>query len=182
MKKGISLVLAIAVVGFAGSASAAEAQGSQGFVRAELGKANLKINDLGSSKDTSYGVGGGYWFNANWAVEGTYNRLYDKSVEGASISVTNFTAGGVAKKNFGKDGNGFYIGGRAGYGFSRAKVSARGNGFSYSSSVSSNDAYYGAMLGYDVSRDFGIGLNYTQYRAFSDAKVNNLGISAEYRF
>ena len=88
----------------------------------------------------------------------------------------------VAKKNFGADGNGFYIGGRLGYAQSRAKARYEDDSYSESSSSSSTGLLYGVGLGYDVNRNFGLGLNYTHYNAFSDVDVNNLGVSAEYRF
>jgi hypothetical protein len=183
MKKAAPLACALALAALSTTAFAADAQGGQGFIRGEVGRADLKIDNVGSDKDTSYGIGGGYWFNANWGVEGAYNNLFDgKYDEGVSVKLHNFAVGGMAKKNFGADGNGFYIGGRAGYSFSSAKVRASNDGYSYSDDTSSTGLYYGVNLGYDISRNFGLGLNYTHYKAFSDADVNNLALSAEYRF
>ena len=182
MKKASLIAVAFALTVSATPALAGEMQGHQGFVRAELGRGDLNIDDIGSDKDTSYGIGGGYWFSANWGIEGAYNNLYNERFDDLSLKVHNFTVGAVAKKNFAPDGNGFYIGGRTGYGFSRAKVRAWDNDYSYSSDSSSNGLYYGVNVGYDFNHNFGLGLNYTHYKAFSDADVNNLALSGEYRF
>lgn len=41
-----------------------------------LGQAKYK-NDISSESATSFGVGGGYWFNDNFAVEGRYDDFGD---------------------------------------------------------------------------------------------------------
>lgn len=187
MRKNVFLACALTLAAVSAPAFAGEAQGQQGFIRGEIGRTDFKIDGLGSDKDTAYGIGGGYWFNANWGIEGGYNRLYNgEFFRIPSLSVTaelqNFTVGGVAKKNFGADGNGFFLGGRAGYGFSSAKIRAYSHWSSASDTLSSSGLYYGVNAGYDINRNFGLGLNYTHYKAYSDADADVLGLSAEYRF
>lgn len=182
MKKAAPLACALALAALSTTAFAADTQGGQGFIRAEVGRADLKLDDAGSDQDTAYGIGGGYWFTANWGVEGAYNRLYDKDFANGSIEVQNLTVGVVAKKNFGADGNGFYLGGRVGSAYSRGKSEAHGRGYSYSSDSTSTGLYYGVNLGYDFNRNVGLGLSYTHTRAFSDVDVNAWGVSGEYRF
>lgn len=182
MTKVVSLACALALAALSASACAGEAQGGQGFVRGEIGRAKTSIDGLGSDKDTSYGIGGGYWFNANWGIEGSYNNLFNKKFEDGSLKLHNLAVAAVAKKNFGADGNGLYIGGRLGYAQSRAKAHYDDGSYSESSSVSSSGLLYGVGVGYDINRDVGLGLNYAHYRAFSDTDVNNLGLSVEYRF
>ena len=57
----------------------------------------------------------------------------------------------VAKKNFGGDGNGFFLGGRVGAAQINAEV--RGDGFRYDENKTGS--YFGVNAGYDFSRNFG---------------------------
>lgn len=182
MRKNVFLACALTLAAVSAPAFAGDAQGQQGFIRGEIGRADVKIDDLGSDKDTAYGIGGGYWFSANWGIEGAYNRLYDENLEGGYFKLHSFTVGGVAKKNFGADGNGFFIGGRTGYAHSTAKERYEDEYFSARSSQSTGGWYAGANVGYDFNRNFGLGLNYTYTRAFSNVDVSELTLSGEYRF
>ena len=88
----------------------------------------------------------------------------------------------VGKKNFGADGNGFFIDGRAGV--TRGKVEGSIDGFG-SDSATSTKAYFGAGVGYDFSRNFGLSLNYDHHKGSGDGisiTANTLTLGAEYRF
>lgn len=183
MKKLIlSGVIACSVLS---SAAMAAARDGQGFVRAELGSSNVKIEVDGESdrdQDNMYSLRGGYWFNANLAIEGFYSNIYDESVDGGSIDMRGFGVGVVAKKNFGQDGNGFFVDGRAGVAAMRTKVVVDDFG---SESETKTKPYLGVGVGYDFSDNFGLSLNYDYHRidAF-DASIDAgaLTLGGEYRF
>ena len=182
MNNAVSLVCAFALATLSAPAFAALAQGHQGFVRAELGNTDFETSIRGggptiSEDSDTRGFGGGYWFNANVGVEGNYVYLYNRALRnGGELEVYSIGAGLVAKKNFGADGNGFYLGGRAGI----AYVDEHG-----SADDGSAQPYYGVNLGYDFNRNVGLGLNYTHHHGefdFVDIDADVLSISGEYRF
>lgn len=187
MKNAVSLACALALAAWAVPAFAAEGQGRQGFVRGELGNADLELSvpGIGSSSDddTAVGFGGGYWFNANVGVEGSYALLYNREIDNDNdLDVLTFAVGVVAKKNFGADGNGFFIGGRAG--LARMVVQIRDD-FDVEDDDASTKPYYGLNAGYDFNRHFGLSLNYTRYQGdFDDVEIDAdlLSIGGEYRF
>ena len=150
MKKTLILSVALALAGLSTSAMAAE---GQGFVRGAIGQTNVDVDGGGSDDDTAFSVGGGYYFNANFAVEGAYSKLYDKD----GFDLSSFGVGVVGKKNFGADNSGFFIDGRIG--LERVKGEVPG------ASDTSNKAYYGVGAGYDFSEQFGLSLNYTFHKA-----------------
>jgi hypothetical protein len=89
----------------------------------------------------------------------------------------------VAKQNFGADGNGFFIGGRAGIAYVVEQV--RDDFFDVEDDDTSTKPYYGVTLGYDFNRHFGLGLNYTRYQAdfeFVEIDADVASVSGEYRF
>ena len=157
MKKILILSCALALAGLSTSAMAAE---GQGFVRAEVGNTNVDfdLDGFGSASDddTSYSVRGGYYFNNNFAVEGHYTNLYDKSESGASIELSSFGVGVVGKMNLGANDSGFFFSGRAGVESVEGKIS---DGFD-SGSDNSTNLYYGVGAGYDFNDTFGLSLNY----------------------
>lgn len=186
MKNAVSLACALVLAVLSAPVFAAQAQGHQGFVRTELGNTDVEVSVAGASAsedDTTVGFGGGYWFNANFGVEGNYHLLYNQEIEDdLEFDVYSLAAGVVAKKNFGADGNGFYIGGRAG--IARVVAQVRDD-FDVEDDESSTKPYYGVNLGYDFNRHFGLGLNYTRYQAdFNGFEVDAdvLALSGEYRF
>ena len=188
MKKHLVLASALVLAGLSTTAAAAD---GNWFVRGEVGRSHLSgdISDVGgdSDNDTSYSVRGGYWFNANFAVEAYYSSFYDKDFTYASLNDSNIKlsaigVGVVGKKNFGADGNGFFIDGRAGVARGELKVSVADFG---SGSSNSTKAYFGAGVGYDFSRNFGMSLNYDHHSGDGDGvsiKANTLTLGAEYRF
>jgi len=188
MKK--HLVLASALV-LAGLSTAAAAADSNWFVRGEAGRSNVNFDASGlgsdSDNDTSYSLRAGYWFNRNFAVEGFYSKLYDQDFTYQTSNDTNVKLsaiglGVVGKKNFGADGNGFFIDGRAG--ITRGKIDASIDGLG-SDSATSTKAYFGAGVGYDFSRNFGLSLNYDHHKGSGDGldiTAKTLTLGAEYRF
>jgi len=189
MKHAVSLACALALGALSAPAFAAEAQGHQAFVRAEIGNTDVDTTISGggptiSEDDTTAGFGGGYWFNANFGVEGNYHLLYNRELRGDyELDIFSLAAGVVAKQNFGADGNGFFIGGRAGIAYVVEQV--RDDFFDVEDDDSSTKPYYGVALGYDFNRHFGLGLNYTRYQAdfdFVEIDADVVSVSGEYRF
>ena len=170
MKKILILSAALLLAGLSTSAMAAE---GQGFVRGAIGQTNVDVDGGGSDDDTAFSVGGGYYFNANFGVEGSYNSLYDKD----GLELSSFGVGVVGKKNFGANNSGFFIDGRVG--FERVKGEVPG------ASDTSNKAYYGVGAGYDFSEQFGLSLNYTVHQADFDGlslDADTVSAAAEFRF
>jgi OOP family OmpA-OmpF porin len=167
-----------------------------GFVRAEVGKANVHVDASGfgddSDNDTSYSLRGGYYFEKNFAVEGFYSSFYDKSASvddgaggtiDANLKLSGIGLGIVGKTHFGAgDDKGFYLSGRAG--FMRGKVQASVTGLG-SDSASSTKPYFGVGLGYDFSPKFGLGLNWDEQKGSGDGlsiTARTLAVGLEARF
>ena len=166
-----------------------------GFVRGEVGKADVDIDvdGLGSDSDddTAYSIRGGYFFNKNFAVEGFYSSFYDKSVEvddgsGGTIDVdgklSGFGLGIVGKTDIGGDQNGFFVMGRAGVMRGKLELSATGLG---SADDTSTKPYFGVGLGYDFSPQFGVSLNLDQHKGSGEdvsitARTLSLGVEARF--
>ena len=186
MKKHLVLASALVLAGLSGTAAATD---SNWFVRGEVGRShvNLDLSGVGngSDNDTAWSLRTGYWFNPNIAVEGFYSKFYDQSftdgVDSANFQLSAFGLGVVGKKNFGADGNGFFIDGRAGITRGKIKVdSTFGNG-----SDTSTKPYIGVGVGYDFSKSFGLSLNYDHHKGSGDGvdiTVKTLTLGAEYRF
>lgn len=185
MRKTHLSALAIALAGaFAMNSAAAADRGA--FVGAEWGGSQVEVDvaGLGSDSDDDHSIiiRGGYYFTPNFAVEAFHADLYDYSEPGFSGEFHGMGAGLVARRNFGADGNGFYIQGRAGLFRGEVELSESGVG---SASDKSSDAYFGVGLGYDFNERFGLGLNFTRYQAdFSGVSVDSDTLSAgvEFRF
>jgi len=174
----------------------------QAFIRGELGKTQLKQAGADNKiKDTSGNVRGGYMFNHNIGVEGFYGRYYDKSDKQGDITrqtkLDGIGAGVVGKVRFGDQARdtGFYASGRTGMMRSGYKqsVSADNNGTTteFSRTSHSNQPYYGVGVGYDVSRNTGVGLNYDYFQGKSRSPVTGnkenfnartVGVDLEHRF
>ena len=186
LKKHLVLASALVLAGLSTTAAAAD---GNWFVRGEVGRSTVDVDVSGvgsdSDHDTSYSLRTGYWFNRNFAVEGFYSKFYDQDftdgVDSANIKLSAFGLGLVGKKNFGADGNGFFIDGRAG--ITRGKIavdSTFGNG-----SDTSTKPYIGVGAGYDFNRNLGLSLNYDHHKGSGDglditAKTVTFGV--EYRF
>ena len=182
MKKHLMLAVGLALASLSTSAFAE----GHGFVRFEAGRSNVEISaddfDNGDENDTTWGVRGGYWFNPNIAVEGFYSQLYSQSFEDVRVKLHGVGVGLVAKKNFGGEHQGFFIGGRAGIARGVATVEYDGD---VEGDASSAKPYYGVGLGYDFSPAFGLSLNYDRLKAGEDGvnvRANTLTLGVEARF
>ena len=181
MKKIFVLTTAIALTGLSTSALAAG-----GFVRGELGRSHVTadLDGVGSDSDndSSYSIRGGYYFNDNFAIEGFYSNLYDKSQDGVSGKLSAIGVGLVGKKNFGPDNTGFFIDGRAGIARGKIEVSATGLG---SDSATSTKPYFGVGAGYDFNKNLGVSLNWDYLKGSGDGvslTAKPLTVAVEYRF
>src|SRR3546814_5889356 len=77
---------------------------------------------------------------------------------GTSLELSGFGAGIVGKKNFGDDGLGFYLGGRAGIVASKFDIEVSCIAGVIKASDDSIAAYVGVSAGYDFSTNLGLGL------------------------
>jgi hypothetical protein len=183
--------LLVTGLAFAGLFSAPAFADGSGFVRVEAGRSDvdLSVDEFGSAsdKDTSWGVRGGYWFNANFALEGFYSRLYGTSVsDGFDTYDVKLHAVGVglaAKKNFGGNHKGFFIGGRAG--IARGVATAEVDGSVEEAEATSAKPYFGVSAGYDFNEKFGLSLNYDRLTGGGDGvdvtvKTMTLGLEARF--
>lgn len=180
MKQALLFVAALAAASLSTSAFAGE--GSGGFLSAEVGNTNLSIPGFGDDNDTAYGVRGGYFFNANWGVEGFYTQLGDESVGGVNVDMDSYGVGLVGKKNMDGPHSGFFIGGRVGVARTSVDISIDGLG---SASDSSNRVYIGASAGYDFNKNLGLSLNVNHHRpqVFDETlRVTTTTLALEYRF
>ena len=191
MKKEMMLLTGLAL---AFAASPALAAG--GFVRGEVGQADVNVDVDGfgddSDDDTSYSIRGGYFFNNNFAVEGFYSSFYDKSVEfddGTDTievdgKLSGFGLGVVGKTDIGNDQTGFFVMGRAGVMRGKVKLSATGFG---SESDTSTKPYFGVGVGYDFSPKVGLSLNWDQHSGSGadgdvDITARTISLGLEARF
>jgi OmpA-OmpF porin, OOP family len=182
--------VALALAGLSSAASAADT-GGQWFVRGEAGRthASADLSGFGSDSDhdSAYSVRTGYYFTPNFAVEGFYSNLYDKDFtvttpDDANLKLSAIGVGVVGKKNFGADGNGFFVDGRAGV--SRGKIEGAIAGIGRDSDTSTKP-YVGVGAGYDFNRNFGLSLNYDHHKGSGqdvDITANTVTAGAEYRF
>ena len=179
MNKISALVLATALAAVSTSAFAAD--GAGGFVRAEAGRSHISL-DGSSDNDDAYSVRGGYFFNANWAVEGFYSNLGQDSGNGVRAKLDSYGVGVVGKKNFGGVQQGFFVGGRAGIAHTKGDVRVIGFG---STSDSTNRIYVGANVGYDFTQNLALSLNVDHQRPnlFGESlRVTTTTLALEYRF
>ena len=166
MKKHLMLIAGLAL---AGTATPALADG-MGFVRFEAGNNEIEasVDDLGSASDsdTTWGIRGGYWFNANFAVEGFYSQLYSTSLNDGfdtyRAKLHGVGIGLAAKHNFGGDHLGFFVGGRAG--LVRGVTTLEYDGALEEVEANSTKPYFGVGIGYDFSERFGLSLNYDRLK------------------
>lgn len=185
MKKTLILSIALALSGV--SFAAAAHDGAHGFIRANIGQSDSEFDvdglGEGSENDTSATFGGGYWFNSNFAIEGHIGTLYNKQLtDDLDFDVVTWGLGVAAKKNFGPDNTGFFIGGRAGIARMTAQVR---NDLDIEEDESSNKPYYGASVGYDFNENWGLSLNWDQYRGdFDGFDIDSqvVSVGGEYRF
>jgi hypothetical protein len=187
MKMQFVLVAGLALAGFSAPALA----DGMGFIRGEAGRSDIdfSVTDFGSAsdKDTALSIRGGYWFNANFAVEGFYSRLYSTTVNDGfddyRLKLHGVGLGLAAKKNFGGEHTGFFIGGRAG--IARGVATLEYDGEVEEAEAASAKPYFGVTAGYDFSPNFGLSVNYDRQKASEDgldvtAKTLTLGLEARF--
>jgi len=183
MKNTLALAAALAF-----AALSTDAIAGQPFVRAEAGSSDIEVNYgrgfRDTESDTAVTVGGGYWFTPNIGVEGHVGTLYTEYLgRGYDLDLVTAGAGLVAKKNFGPDNTGFFIGARAG--LARMTVQLREDDFDIEEDESSTKPYYGVNLGYDFSRRWGLSLNFDRRTAEMDGfdiDVDTVTFAGEFRF
>jgi OmpA-OmpF porin, OOP family len=186
VKKQFALVAGLALAALSAPAMA----DGMGFVRGEVGRSNIDFNvegARGSENDTAWGIRGGYWFNANFAVEGFYSQYYSTTFNDGfdtyDLKLHGVGLGVAAKKNFGGDHTGLFIGGRAG--IARGVATVEFDGALEDGEVSSAKPYFGVNAGYDFTPNFGMSINYDRLTADGDgvdvtAKVLTLGAEARF--
>ncbi|WDI94804.1 MULTISPECIES: outer membrane beta-barrel protein [Xanthomonas] len=182
MNKILTLAAAVAL-----STVSMQAVAGQAFVRGEVGSSDTEVRVDGfrdSETDTAASIGGGYWFTPNIGVEGHIGSLYNQDLgNDTDFDLVALGAGVVAKKNFGADNTGFFIGARVG--IARMTAQVREDDFDVVDDESSTKAYYGANLGYDFNSRWGLSVNYTRYQGeFSgiDVDVDTISLGGEFRF
>ncbi|WP_225765577.1 porin family protein [Stenotrophomonas sp. Marseille-Q4652] len=182
MNKTLILAGTLALAAFSSQAMAGQA-----FVRAEAGFSDIDVSYGGyrESEDDSSGViGGGYWFNPNFAVEGHVGSLYNKYLGyDEELDLVTVGVGVVGKKHFGNGSTGLFVGGRAG--IARLTAQVREDTFDVVEDETSVKPYYGVFGGYDFNRNWGLSLNYDRRKANFDGidvKVDTFSVGGEYRF
>ena len=187
MKKYLMVVAGLAL---AGLSTPVLADGA-GFVRVEAGRSDVEVSAEGfgsdSDKDTTWGVRGGYWFNQNFAVEGFYSQVYSTSIDDGfdtyHVKLHAVGVGLAAKKNFGGNHTGFFIGGRAG--IARGVITVDVDGDVEEAEASSAKPYFGVGAGYDFNEKFGISVNYDRLKGDGDGlevDADTLTLGLEARF
>jgi hypothetical protein len=186
VKKQFLLVAGLALAGLSAPAFA----DGMGYIRGEVGRSDVEVRFdgvSGNEKDTAFGVRGGYWFNANFAVEGFYSQYYSTTVndgfDSYDIKLHGVGIGVVAKKNFGGAHTGFFIGGRAGV--NRGVATVESGGAVEGAEASSARPYFGINAGYDFNPNFGLSVNYDRLKAGEEgvdltADVLTLGLEARF--
>jgi OOP family OmpA-OmpF porin len=180
MKQLLLLSAALAATMFAAPAFAGE--GSAGFYRVEAGNSNLEI-DSNDSNELGFSLRGGYFFNANFGIEGFYTDLGRDSDDSASVEAHAFGIGAIAKKNFGSQTHeGFFINARAG--ISRIDLNVDIDGFGIVDD-GDNQPYYGIGAGYDFNEKMGVSLNVDRFKSDlfdTDLTFTTTTAAFEYRF
>lgn len=153
------IILMASVLALAGASSVAAAADNGWYIRGEVGRSDISANGVfGDSSDTAASFRAGYYFNPNFAVEGSYSNFGNRDDGfGDEIGVDGWGLGLVGKQNFGPDNTGFFIQGRAG--IARVTTEVKVAGIKIGSD-NSTKGYVGAGIGYDFNRNVGISANY----------------------
>ncbi|WP_448674208.1 porin family protein [Pseudoxanthomonas mexicana] len=182
--KRFAVAGAVALVCLTLSSTAAATEAGQWYGRLEIGHSDVEVevDDLSADDtDTAYGLRVGHYFTPQFAVEGFYSILGDRSIEGVSYDMDAAGLGVVGKKNFGADNTGFFIAGRAGVQSVNTKLSAAG----VSLRDRSTKPYFGVGAGYDFDHNNGLSLNYDYNKGDlfnADVTAQSLTLGYEYRF
>ena len=182
--KRFTVAGAVALVCLTLSSTAAATEAGQWYGRLEIGHSDVEVevDDLSADDtDTAYGLRVGHYFTPQFAVEGFYSILGDRSIEGVSYDMDAAGLGVVGKKNFGADNTGFFIAGRAGVQSVNTKLSAAG----VSLRDRSTKPYFRVGAGYDFDHNNGLSLNYDYNKGDlfnADVTAQSLTLGYEYRF
>ncbi len=182
-------ILAIALAATLAIPAVASAQ-SGFFVDGGVGQ--VRVDESGfKDKDTHFRLGGGWNLNQNFGLEGGWTDFGSFSEQVAIGAATGefeadgWYAGVHAKVPFYEGDSGFYARGRAGLLFWDASGRIRVGTITERFSDSGNDPYFGIGAGYDLSRNFGVGLDYDRYKigkGGDDSTLKVWNVNATYRF
>lgn len=182
MKKPLILSAALLLAALAPTAFAAD--GSAGYIRAEVGQSDIDVDCVCSEEDTSAMFGAGYWFNRNFAIEGHVGTLYTEDLgNDVDVDLVSLGAGVAVKKNFGPAHTGFFIGGRVG--IARLTLQVREDTFDVVDDEHDTKPYFGASVGYDFNPRFGLSLHWDRRQAESgdfEADIDTIALGGEFRF
>lgn len=197
--RNTAIVLALAAAGLFAAAPAFAQDTSPGadsgfFLNGNVGQSNIK-HGINSGDDTGYAVNGGYrWaLSPNFAIgpEIGYNDLGNVRIKNVfnsqpvvspgKASLHGWTAGASAHYNMTPN---WYLSARGGL------YAWKGHGMSndvnpVATDRNSSGWYGGVGVGYDFSRNFGIGLAYDYYHAKKDnlnLTTDMISAQAEVRF
>jgi OmpA-OmpF porin, OOP family len=167
------------------------------FVAGQLGQSNARTDDLTHKNSVFQNVRFGWRWNGIVGPEIGYVYLgrpkADDGVASLSAKPRAATVGVNAKYNF---FGGWYATAHAGYMRSQTRFDLVSGPYGTNYKTWNNGLYAGLGVGYDVTKDFSVGLNYDNYRLQSgnDTSVNYVGVghgrtniaaysaSVEYRF
>ena len=195
MKKTL-LALAFATAGLLTVPAFAQDAGTGNggwFVNGNVGRTSIDKGPYNDS-DTGYAINGGYRWAVNpslaLGVEAGYNDLGNihakhlvtggNAIDGRKSSLHGWTAGVNGRFNIDPK---WYISGRAGL------YAWKGDGVSHDDITRHNfdktSWYAGAGVGYNLTQNFSLGVNYDHYDAKKhglNLSTNVASVSAEYRF
>ena len=195
MKKYLGIAAFAAVLAAVSTSSFATDPGAF-FINANVGQSNFHDRgDFSNNTDTNATLRAGYYWQSevvDFGVEGGYASMGKAkgSIVGPNLSTFNYAAkvtgplaGATIKFKF---RNKMFLSARAGYFGSKINLSADGLG---SQSKSEGGSYIGAGVGYDLTPQFSLGVNWDEYHARASfygvgTKFGITAISgfAEYRF
>jgi hypothetical protein len=182
-------ILAIALATALTVPAVASAQ-SGFFVDGGVGQ--VRVDESGfDDKDTHFRLGGGWQWNqyfgleAGWADLGSFSEQVAIGAATGEFEADGWYAGVRAKVPFYEGDRGFYARARAGILWWDATGRARAGTVLVRFDDSGNDPYFGIGAGYDLSSNFGVGLDYDRYKIGNggdDATLKVWSVNATYRF
>lgn len=182
MKKTI---LALAL-GLAATASMAGAMGKDVYVTGTVGQTevrDLTAASLGGgvtsvdNKDVGLKIGAGWKFHKNFAVEGSYADLGRFDItSGALVDTVKATSTDLALVGSYEFAPKWEVNGKVGVARTATKDST--------GRATNTSAVYGLGVDYALTKKVSVGVNWDRYDDFGDSnrKLDNIGISAKYRF
>ena len=179
-----------AMLAMAPFATHAQSGNSGLFVSGSLGSTHSDVRDLTSHDDVGYAINMGYRWNG-WGLEAGYVDLGQAKADGyrigrsrynLALKTSGWTLGVNGKFNFARN---WYVSTRAGLFFSDTELDVRHYG---KDKASDTNGYFGAGIGYDLTSDMSIGMNFDRYLANANgilSGTNNpymVSGTFEYRF